>query len=1202
MINQKKVLLTIFGLIVVSSMAEADTLVVSGFAPGFGTSSSSDLKLYSAVGQTFVGTMSSEGMRLRTGFLALDPVYRALVNDTPQIISPDTLSAEETKEFRYIPVVTDIDDDEITISYSGLPPEMIQHGDTIVWTPAVRDPARTFTVIASDGSTADTQQVYVAVFTKNSPPVYTAATEDSTNEGESWLYTAEAYDENGDDVVFTFLETPSWMSTQGTATISGIPPEGTRTVRYKIVFDDGRWNDTASITLLVKEINNPPVITSATTVSATEDVAFEYKPTIADPDNIALDVWFSSLPVNWRWESQVTGGLVLDSVLKGMPLDFAGTAFWVHASDGEHADSQEVIVNVTSVEEPPRIVSNNHVKALLGGSGSYIARATDPEMQTVTFDFDALPPWCGATNDTTVSINASGFFTELQDSFKVVATDAAGLKDSIKVHIDVIETNEPPYVTGATTVQALEGDTFTYTIDVVDPDDSKWSFRYTRKPSWLNSVVTEGTFAGRDSLWGIPDGTNNIAQFVVEISDGGDSVYTHSVLINITPVDDPPRFTSVPDTQVYVGEIYSYRARAIDPEQTLVTYSLVKGPAEMNIDSSTGQVSWEPETSDAGRNDSITIRAHDLSGQTSEQSFVLTVKIDGRPRVTLGSIGPSVGSVDIPFALSDADNDSLQIKLFFRGVAGWKEVPSGNIQGRLGGYGSGNYQDTITWLAAADIPDFNDTTRIQLAAYDMQTAEQSYPVVSNLFKLNTTPHVTISSPSPSPSDLHQAVQCTVVSVSYSGPKLSAVTVNKNTVRIAGKQTGVLQIDSILVTDTSIAVHLAGGPRAGDSVTVTLDGSAIQDLTGKVIGNDYTWGFNVAYLGDFDSDGYAARAGDLSLLAGYWRTSALGASDPIVEIGPATGTAPYLTPNPDGVFDHFDISVFLDMWRWKLGQAGQAKALAKVRIREGVHRVDLKTSSLRSSLVTCELAVQDVEELVACEYTIRYDPEAVAMGDIGEGSLLGADGAQTLVLTETPAPGQAQGVLVRLSSGSLGISGDGLIASLPVKRKTGAATKLMIEYELVGPGGITIESGASQIDLAGVEAHELTVKSVAAAPTPSRVASGARSFEFIEGASLYQLPSSMSGGTSIIMELDNPATGARQLSGEAIILDRTGAVVVRTGRCDLSGLVAQGATRLGVFWDGRNGSGRPMPRGIYRAVVRWTCNGVPGVKVLALGVE
>src|SRR5262249_7923141 len=76
--------------------------------------------------------------------------------------------------------------------------------------------------------------------------------------------------------------------------------------------------------------------------------------------------------------------------------------------------------------------------------------------------------------------------------------------------------------------------------------------------------------------------------------------FTYDLMV-LAQVNRPPAFTSQPNTEAIPGVPYVYQAQASDPDtgETL-HYALLEGPAGMQVDPLTGQVSWTPGPADLG--------------------------------------------------------------------------------------------------------------------------------------------------------------------------------------------------------------------------------------------------------------------------------------------------------------------------------------------------------------------------------------------------------------------------------------------------------------------------------------------------------------------------------------------------------------------------------------------------------------------------
>ena len=134
------------------------------------------------------------------------------------------------------------------------------------------------------------------------------------------------------------------------------------------------------------------------------------------------------------------------------------------------------------------------------------------------------------------------------------------------------------------------------------------------------------------------------------------------------------------------------------------------------------------------------------------------------------------------------------------------------------------------------------------------------------------------------------------------------------------------VDYVLDIGSSTTSYGSAVIAAGDDLTLT--GLSLPDQTELTV---YLYardgGFNnsdlvsqnvttyVSYLGDYDSDN-DIDIEDLNVFVNAWPNAGVDSS---VDLGPATGTVPYLVPSPDNVNDVKDLSVFSRMWLWTKAQ-------------------------------------------------------------------------------------------------------------------------------------------------------------------------------------------------------------------------------------------------------------------------------------------
>ncbi|MFC1529802.1 kelch repeat-containing protein, partial [Gemmatimonadota bacterium] len=214
-----------------------------------------------------------------------------------------------------------------------------------------------------------------------------------------------------------------------------------------------------------------------------------------------------------------------------------------------------------------------------------------------------------------------------------------------------------------------------------------------------------------------------------------------------------------------------------------------------------------------------------------------------------------------------------------------------------------------------------------------------------------------------------------------------------------------------------------------------------------------------YVGDYSADGSVSSPDFATLISAYV------AQDAYHDIGPATGSVPWLTPTGDGVIDFEDLAVFIQMWNWSLGITARAEAaglLARpsekisgssvadhpVQLEEripddlwvpdtGVLELDLRASRFPASMVT------SVE--------IDYDAEHLKFLSLEPGPFMGkaSGGDQTLLSLKNvdAEAGRLSLLLGRIDPNDPEVSGNGLLAGLQFKKLSREDSAVRVAYEL-----------------------------------------------------------------------------------------------------------------------------------------------------------
>ena len=162
-------------------------------------------------------------------------------------------------------------------------------------------------------------------------------------------------------------------------------------------------------------------------------------------------------------------------------------------------------------------------------------------------------------------------------------------------------------------------------------------------------------------------------------------------LVFFGKLNEPPVITSLPQLEAPFDRQYSYDVEANDPDNDVLTYSLVTSPAGMTIDPDSGVINWSPTIDDLGLHD-VAVEASDGRGGVASQRYTVTVNeappnrppvITSTP-VTLARVAVT-GRESVPIDLSNWQQ--VQYDFGLQGPAEWVEddesIGDGQINGIL---------------------------------------------------------------------------------------------------------------------------------------------------------------------------------------------------------------------------------------------------------------------------------------------------------------------------------------------------------------------------------------------------------------------------------------------------------------------------------------------------------------------------------------
>ncbi|HHS14371.1 MAG TPA: T9SS type A sorting domain-containing protein [bacterium] len=308
------------------------------------------------------------------------------------------------------------------------------------------------------------------------PPVITSPASVTATEDIPFSYTATAEDPDGDDLSITFHHLPQWLSVDS-LTVHGTPLHGHQDTTFLIIADDGFYRDSLRVSVQVIQVNDPPCISEFSNIVMPEDSSVVLPFTVWDEETHAdnLTVWAVSSNTDLIPDSGliITGtGTQRNLTITPSP-DSSGTShITVGVSDGNSTTETVFTVEVTPVNDPPRIVSSDSVEATQGRPFVYRPEIEDIDGPELFITFIRYPRWLTPSGPEIYGTPPSA---AKDTCFTVIASDGQ-LTDTLKVHITVHQVNAPPQF-----IHALPRPVFQYADTLVwslvlsdyihDPDD-----------------------------------------------------------------------------------------------------------------------------------------------------------------------------------------------------------------------------------------------------------------------------------------------------------------------------------------------------------------------------------------------------------------------------------------------------------------------------------------------------------------------------------------------------------------------------------------------------------------------------------------------------------------------------------------------------------------------------------------------------------
>ncbi|MBN1873294.1 MAG: tandem-95 repeat protein [Anaerolineae bacterium] len=511
-------------------------------------------------------------------------------------------------------------------------------------------------VLAPDGPLTDTAIVTLTITPVNDPPV---ATDVTVNTDEKTVITGMLFvidPDVGDTLSYSLGAAPSYGSAAVTTTTGVwhyIPADlsADYTVTFTIHVTDGALMDTATITVNVTAVNDPPQPTPDT-VEINEDQSIAIFPLNNDHDD-GLDAGGSLFltAVGLPQHGAVTYISTSATLFYTPSTNFNGIdTFTYTVSDGQLMAHSAVNITVLAVNDAPSFTPGIDP----------VVVAEDVGVQTLSWASAISPGPADETEqglDFTLVNDSPTFFTvqpDLQEtSGELTFTPAPDVYGSVQVTatlqdnggtanggvdtftmtftIEISPVNDPPYDINLSNAEIAEDlpisttvgtftssdvdidDVYTYTLVSGSGDSDNGDFAIVG-----DVLKTRSTFDYE---------TRNSYSIRVRSMDSGGSSFEKVCMILITDSNEAPFFTSMPVTTAMEDTVYTYTITADDVDAgDVLTITAPTLPTWLSLtgNRSGATLSGTPTFTEMGEHP-IVLQVQDTGGLITSQSFTVTV-------------------------------------------------------------------------------------------------------------------------------------------------------------------------------------------------------------------------------------------------------------------------------------------------------------------------------------------------------------------------------------------------------------------------------------------------------------------------------------------------------------------------------------------------------------------------------------------------
>ncbi|MBI2143801.1 S8 family serine peptidase [Candidatus Woesearchaeota archaeon] len=495
----------------------------------------------------------------------------------------------------------------------------------------------------------------------NTAPVLQSIGNKSVNEGQQLLFTAYAFDIDGNPLVFNATNLPAGAWYSNTSNIFDWTPDfeqaGIYTVTFKV--SDGFAFDYETINITVANVNRAPVFETVGNKTVMEDATLSFTVSAADPDGDSLAQLFANMPerlANAQFSSST-------KEFKWAPtFEDSGTyAIGFTASDGQLSANEFVNVTVVNVNRPPRFENLTNQSVYESSALAFFANASDADgdvlqlvahvpRQLAEAEFDAAR----SEFSWTPGFEHAGLY-----AVRFTADDSQDTAIA-DINLTVVNVNRVPVFTNLANITAKENEQLQFTAAASDPDNDLLTTNATGLPKGAGFDNSTASFAWTPGF----EQAGTYYGVIFTVSDGLASGYGE-INITIGNTNRAPLIAPIENQTVNENSLLKFRLGVTDPDgDRVMGGSIDAGMADgFQFDEGIFEAVWTPTFDQAG---DYTVRFSFNDGVLSANAEVnITVLNVNRPPQLAGIYnltGKENSAMKLAIGVSDPDGDGVVVK------------------------------------------------------------------------------------------------------------------------------------------------------------------------------------------------------------------------------------------------------------------------------------------------------------------------------------------------------------------------------------------------------------------------------------------------------------------------------------------------------------------------------------------------------------